>query len=50
MDNVDKDENSHESMDTGIQTNRQEYETMTSTFHIGVAQMTPEEQEARAQE
>ena len=37
MDNVDKDENSHES----ILTNRQEYETMTSNFHIGVAEMTP---------
>ena len=50
MDNVDEDENSHESMDTGIPTNRQEYETMTSTFHIGVAEMTQEEQEDSTQE
>ena len=53
MDNVDEDDNSHENMDrgnTGIPANRREYKILTSTFHIGVAEMTPEEQEARAQE
>ena len=35
---------------TDIPINRQEHEILTSTFHLGVAEMTPEEQEARAQE
>ena len=45
--NVDKGE---DLTDTSIPTNREEYKIMTSTFHFGVAEMTPEEQEARAQE
>ena len=35
---------------TDILVNRQEHEILTSTFHPGVAEMTTEEQEARAQE
>ena len=35
---------------TDILVNRQEHEILISTFHPGVAEMTTEEQEARAQE
>ena len=60
MDKIDVNENLDENIGAGAildtrgntddTVTRQEYEILTSTFHLGMAEMTPEEQKAREQE
>ena len=60
MDKIDVNENLDENIGAGAildtrgntddTVTRQEYEILTSTFHLGMAGMTPEEQKAREQE